>query len=403
MRTAPLLALAASLAALGCAASTEAPADSGADAFAPPLDASTPTPDAFVQLDAGTDAFVPPDAGPGPCTDDSECTDPEHPVCDGASGECVVCTSGDRGACGAGEYCAGGSCASGCETDSDCVASGGAEMRCRASDHACVGCVSDDQCALGTVCDAATSTCVAGCTAAHGCASADEDCCEGTCLDTSADVANCGGCGVTCGGVCAGGECALHPDCAAIHAADPTRPSGEYEIDPDGAGPGAPVRVYCDMTTDGGGWILVAVIRASSSAHRATGAVGVVSAPTQTTAAKLSDDEINRIRGDLGTSVIRFECGASVSYFQEDRPFVATADGSGAIMRCSSSASGPWEMASPFTNHYGLNTYTASSCPYMIYNYPAYSANGCYVWTPDDGPGVVPDDGLMWIRPGTAQ
>ena len=32
---------------------------------------------------------------------------------------------------------------------------------------------------------------------------------------------------------------------------------GVYTIDPDSAGGGAPVPVYCDMTTDGGGWIMV--------------------------------------------------------------------------------------------------------------------------------------------------
>ena len=33
---------------------------------------------------------------------------------------------------------------------------------------------------------------------------------------------------------------------------------GLYTIDPDGSGPGAPFNVYCDQTTEGGGWILAA-------------------------------------------------------------------------------------------------------------------------------------------------
>jgi hypothetical protein len=43
--------------------------------------------------------------------------------------------------------------------------------------------------------------------------------------------------------------------CATLLAAMPSLPSGEYPIDPDGPhGALPPFVVYCDMTTDGGGW-----------------------------------------------------------------------------------------------------------------------------------------------------
>ncbi len=42
--------------------------------------------------------------------------------------------------------------------------------------------------------------------------------------------------------------------CLAIKQANPSAPSGNYTIDTDGVGPNAPVSVYCDMTTHGGGW-----------------------------------------------------------------------------------------------------------------------------------------------------
>lgn len=45
--------------------------------------------------------------------------------------------------------------------------------------------------------------------------------------------------------------------CASLHSVNPALPSGTYDIDPDGSGADAPLSVWCDMATDGGGWTLV--------------------------------------------------------------------------------------------------------------------------------------------------
>ncbi|MGZ3424043.1 MAG: fibrinogen-like YCDxxxxGGGW domain-containing protein [Polyangiales bacterium] len=46
--------------------------------------------------------------------------------------------------------------------------------------------------------------------------------------------------------------------CAEIHVTDPKAPSGTYLVDPDREGPRTSFKVFCDMSSDGGGWALVA-------------------------------------------------------------------------------------------------------------------------------------------------
>jgi LruC domain-containing protein len=69
--------------------------------------------------------------------------------------------------------------------------------------------------------------------------------------------------------------------------------SGTYNIDLDGTGPDAAIDVYCDMTTDGGGFTLVEHV--VNGYHATTAAVSPTQLPGRATHAKLSDAQIRML------------------------------------------------------------------------------------------------------------
>ena len=138
------------------------------------------------------------------------------------------------------------------------VATDGCETDLANSAAHCGGC--GRSCLTSNV---ATATCAASACTITACGAGFGDCdgmaANGCEVDTATAVANCGTCGRACSSAqsCVAGVCTLPRSCAEIRARVPSAATGVFDIDPDGAGGADALRVYCDMTSSGGGWTLV--------------------------------------------------------------------------------------------------------------------------------------------------
>ncbi|PKN59542.1 MAG: hypothetical protein CVU56_00515 [Deltaproteobacteria bacterium HGW-Deltaproteobacteria-14] len=209
--------------------------------------------DGYTQLSAGAACTDIDECGVdnGGCDSHATCTNTPGGrtcACDAFwTGDGLTCADIDEcstsnGACGSSTYitCTNNTgAAPTCTDKNECLTNNGgcgapAAWTCTNNYAAAVTCTDRDECALGT-----------------------HDCGDGaTCTNTTGSFTCACGAGGIDGSGGAGTSCTYRTDCLALHLAAPSLIDGVYTIDPDGVGGQAAFPVYCDMTSEGGGWTL---------------------------------------------------------------------------------------------------------------------------------------------------
>ena len=224
---------------------------------------------------------------PGPaldCDDSNDCTDDSCDAVLGCQHVDNEALCDDSNPCTSNESCAGGKCLAteltDCDDDNLCTDDSCSPLTGCVHDVNTVPCDDNDACTIADACDSGVcaGTGPLDCDDADACTT---DSCEADsgCIHTP--ISPCCGDGLVeapeeCddSNVTAGDGCSatctveLQTSCLTLHALMPALPSGTYDIDTNGDDQAE--TVYCDMTTDGGGYTMVRYTDDSLAANQDT-------------------------------------------------------------------------------------------------------------------------------------
>lgn len=160
---------------------------------------------------------------------------------------------------------------------------------------------------------------------------------------------------------------ATYPSCSAALTATPSAVDGLYDIDPDGLGPIAPAKLFCDMTN--GGWTLVANIYDSTGDDAPNTTDYVVSGWQQTGNGTWANSATQVARNSSGTGSaavsLAFVAALKASAGQQNlKMCFVRLDGSDST--CRSSADGSMTLVSYATGNSKLTIYSGNTLPYTF-------------------------------------